>query len=77
MTAPETIPHPACWNGVGYDHVDCLRPSGRTCVECDQPAGTLWGPYFCPACDVARLRTINAGLADILAAFPGIPEETP
>ena len=54
--------HPDCWGPQG--HV-CQQPSGRTCIDCDQPAGTLWGPYWCPDCDVKRLDKISASLKQI------------
>lgn len=65
--------HPRCWDGTTYHHTACLKPSGRTCIEvgCDEPAGTRWGPYWCPAHDVARLDRVGASLqsiADDLAA---------
>jgi hypothetical protein len=44
--------HPNCWGPDG--HV-CQQPSGRDCIDCGQAAGTLWGPYWCPDCDVKRL----------------------
>lgn len=61
---PSTRAHPHCWTGDGYKHVDCLRPSGRTCIEagCDQPAGTRWGRAWCPDCDVVRLERISSNL---------------
>jgi hypothetical protein len=56
--------HPRCQTEAG--HV-CQKPSGRTCIEdgCTHAAGTLWGPYWCPTCDEARLNRISAGFADI------------
>ena len=51
--------HPACWTGGEYKHIDCVRLSGRSCHECGAPAGTLWGPHFCPPCDVERLDRIS------------------
>ena len=30
-----------------------------------EPAGTPWGPYWCPACDVERLDRITAQLEDL------------
>ena len=56
--------HPNCWGPEG--HV-CQQPSGRTCLDCDQPAGTLWGPYWCPDCDVKRLDRISASLESLAA----------
>ena len=53
--------HPECWQGDHYEH-SCHEPSGRSCVECGAPAGTPWGPYFCPECDVVRLDRIEANL---------------
>jgi len=46
----------------------CQKPSGRTCVEegCDLPAGTLWGPFWCPRHDQERLDRISASLEDLL-----------
>ena len=57
--------HPRCWTGTRYEHA-CHQPSGRMCVEgCGRPAGTPWGPYWCPECDVARLDRISASLEAI------------
>jgi hypothetical protein len=55
------------------EHV-CQVPSGRVCVDCDQPAGTSWGPYWCPPCDEKRLDKCTAGLD---AALAGLSEVTP
>lgn len=53
--------HPDCRGPRG--HV-CQQPSGRTCIEvgCDAPAGTRWGPYWCPDHDADRLDRIDASL---------------
>ena len=59
--------HPNCWTGQGYEHT-CHVPSGRTCLDCDQPAGTPWGPYWCPPCDVVRLDRVSAGMDEIASA---------
>jgi hypothetical protein len=52
------------------EHI-CQRPSGRTCIEegCDQPAGTLWGPLWCPEHDQERLDRIGRQMSEILEAF--------
>lgn len=63
-------PHPGCWDDdTGWYVHTCHEPSGRTCIgwDCDEPAGTPWGPFFCPACDVARLAEIGAELERIQA----------
>jgi hypothetical protein len=60
--------HPRCWTGEAYVHT-CHEPSGRTCLDCDRPAGTPWGPYWCPDCDVKRLDRCTAGLMEIQAAL--------
>lgn len=60
--------HVPCQTPEGYRHT-CARPSGRTCLDCDQPAGTLWGPYWCPDCDVKRLDQISASLDEFLKGF--------
>ena len=56
--------HPICWTGSYYLHDECRQPRGTTCIEdgCDNEAGTIWGPYWCPPCDVERLDRISAGL---------------
>ncbi len=54
--------HPECWVGDRYEHVDCVRRSGQECVNCGESAGTMWGPYWCPPCDVERLDRIYASL---------------
>lgn len=71
MTTPTPPPkarsHPNCVDG----HV-CQEPSGRACIEhgCDQQAGTLWGPLWCPDHDFERLERIDKGFAQIAASFP-------
>lgn len=51
--------HPDCHGPAG--HV-CQKPSGRHCLVCSEPAGTLWGPNFCPRCDMERLDRITRQL---------------
>lgn len=60
--------HPQCWTGTEYAH-KCHEPSGRECIEegCAAAAGTWWGPYWCPAHDVARLDGISENLARIVS----------
>lgn len=54
--------HSMCVEG----HV-CQKPSGRECIErgCTEPAGTLWGPYWCPAHDKERLDRVREQLTEI------------
>lgn len=59
--------HPRCWTGSAYAHAECVRPSGRACIDCGEPAGTTWGPYWCPPCDVKRLDRISRNLEALLA----------
>ena len=49
--------HDQCANG----HI-CQQPSNRICVEvgCDEQAGTIWGPLWCPDHDKERLDRISA-----------------
>lgn len=54
--------HPNCHGPDG--HV-CQRPSKRACIECGEPAGTLWGPHWCPDCDEVRLDRIDASLRSL------------
>jgi hypothetical protein len=58
--------HPKCHGPQG--HV-CQEPSGRDCIDCGKAAGTLWGPYWCPDCDVKRLDKISASLHGIAASI--------
>jgi hypothetical protein len=59
--------HPNCHTEAG--HV-CQKPSGRACVEgCGRQAGTLWGPYWCPECDMKRLDRVSAGFDTISASL--------
>lgn len=59
-----TLSHFGCWTGTAYEH-SCAVPSNRPCIDCGAPAGTLWGPYWCPPCDVIRLDRISANLNDL------------
>jgi len=63
--------HPDCNDG----HT-CQRPSGRPCVQsgCDEPAGTLWGRWWCPEHDQQRLDRIGAALTAIGMSFRGAAE---
>lgn len=56
--------HPHCWTGEAYVHI-CQQPSGEKCAGCGAPAGTWWGPHWCPACDVRRLDGISEGLKQL------------
>ena len=58
--------HPNCKDGPN-GHL-CQVPSGRRChtQPCDQPAGTIWGPYWCPEHDKERLDRIDASLTSII-----------
>lgn len=60
--------HPNCTDG----HV-CQKPSGRICIEdgCNEPAGTLWGPYWCPDHDRERLDRIDGQLQDLKRQIGG------
>lgn len=62
--------HAKCWQGDHYEHV-CQNPSGRACIErgCDAPAGTGWGPHWCPEHDAERLDRIGASLDSIARSF--------
>jgi hypothetical protein len=64
--------HPECQSESG--HV-CQEPSGRTCVEsgCSEPAGTSWGPLWCPVHDQERLDRITRNLEAIQEAMRTIP----
>lgn len=55
--------HPNCTES----HV-CQQPSGRTCIEsgCDLPAGTLWGPLWCPDHDRERLERVTRQMESLL-----------
>lgn len=58
--------HPLCWVDDHYDHI-CAEPSGATCFEngCTEPAGTWWGPHWCPEHDAIRLNRISRQLRAI------------
>lgn len=62
-----------CWRGDHYEHTRCRRPSGHACIDCGKDAGTLWGPYWCPDCDVIRLDRIDKSLNDLTEAFGDEP----
>jgi len=63
-----TESHPNCNSKAG--HV-CQDLTGKTCWTdgCEEPAGTLWGPYWCPDHDAERLDRISAGMRSILEEF--------
>ena len=41
--------------------------TGRKCIDCDNPTGTGWGPYWCQPCNAARLMRIDRSLKGMLA----------
>lgn len=45
----------------------CQKPSGRDCYvdDCPEPAGTLWGPYWCPEHDRERIDRISQQLDEL------------
>lgn len=67
--------HPKCWTGVEYDH-RCHKPSGRRCIDCGEPAGTPWGPLWCPACDVIRLDRVSASLNALTTVIASAEPDT-
>lgn len=60
--------HPNCQGPDG--HV-CQVPSNKPCYEkdCTEPAGTLWGPHWCPDHDQERIERITAQMKDMQAAL--------
>lgn len=57
------------WLRMSPDERASMAPSGRTCVEpgCGKPAGTPWGPYWCPDCDDKRMDRVSASLESLSA----------
>lgn len=47
--------------------------SGKPCIEdgCDEPAGTVWAPFWCQKCNAARMERISAALDDEIAFREG------
>jgi len=39
--------------------------SGKKCAVCGKPAGTAWGPFFCPPCDIERKAGIEKSLEEL------------
>lgn len=66
VATPVARAHPDCHGPAG--HV-CQEPSGKACVErgCDEPAGTQWGPLWCPLHDMERIDRVSAGMDAALA----------
>jgi hypothetical protein len=60
--------HPNCQGPGG--HV-CQVPSNRLCYEpeCVEPAGTLWGPHWCPEHDQDRIERIGRQMQDLQSAL--------
>jgi hypothetical protein len=36
--------------------------TGKKCIECEKPAGTAWGPFWCFEHNVSRMKRISAQL---------------
>ena len=47
--------------------------TGKLCIEleCDEPAGTAWSPYWCFEHNVKRMDRISAQFDGMLQNFPG------
>lgn len=66
-------------------HPDCNEQNGHVCVKltrqtcwtegCEEQAGTLWGPYWCPDHDAMRLDRIRREMAKIQAEVEKIEGE--
>lgn len=57
------------WSRMTLDQKRALAPSGLKCADCGEPAGTPWGPYWCPDCDDKRVARIDKGMNEIQANF--------
>lgn len=57
------------WLKMSREERSALEPSGRKCVDCGEPAGTPWGPFWCPDCDDKRMERIDRGLREIEKGF--------
>lgn len=55
--------HPTCWTEAGHC---CQKPSGQPCIEdgCNEPAGTIWGPHWCPDHDAERIDLVMNQMLD-------------
>lgn len=49
--------------------------TGKPCIDCGEPAGTYWGPYWCQPCNVKRMERIDRSFADIAESFGIYPKE--
>lgn len=58
------------WGRMTLTEKQALAPSGRKCVECGKPAGTPWGPYWCPECDDKRIERIDRGFRSLTPSGP-------
>ena len=49
-------------NGRRVDQAPYL--TGTACVEvgCNEPAGTPWGPHWCPRHDTERIQRVTRGM---------------
>lgn len=49
----------------------CQKPSPQRChtQPCENQAGTLWGPYWCPEHDKERLDRITGQMDEIMSQF--------
>lgn len=58
--------HPNC-----HEFHVCEEPSGKVCIEaeCEMPAGTLWGPLWCPDHDRIRLDRVSAQMEALRGAL--------
>lgn len=66
---PHGTAHPHCREA--GEHV-CQKPSGRLCIEgCGQPAGTWWGPMWCPDCDLIRIDRVSEQLRKLAGVDRG------
>lgn len=66
--------HPQCHGLEG--HI-CQQLSGFKCIErdCNKPAGTRWGPYWCPEHDAIRLARVDDALNRLMADIEALPRD--
>lgn len=48
--------------------------SGKDCIDCGEPAGTAWSPYWCVDCNIKRMDRIDGQLSDLQKTLLGKEE---
>jgi len=73
------------WEALSYEQRRAFAVTSKKCIkkDCDEPAGTPWGPFWCADHDDERIGRVSAEFQSLVAELRALraenerqPEET-